>query len=119
MSDETKNHRPTILIETVGAVSPRNSRSLEDVGFKEISRQVVEISSDVIQQAANELSKIAEDMLAQIKKASPDEVELELGLKVGIDTRVLVSLKGDANFNIKMKWTDLNGAVSQKKSNGD
>ena len=70
--------------------------------------RVVKGASENFERALATLGLLSEKLLAQVKRAKPDEVAIEVALQVAGEGKLIIaSAKGQATFKAQLKWKDL------------
>lgn len=66
---------------------------------------VAKKSKATFEEAAAGITPIAQAILERVKEASPDQVTVEFGVKLGVEAGViLTSTKGEAHCKITLTW---------------
>jgi len=68
--------------------------------------EVVVQASETLEEALDRVMPAAQALIERLRKASPDEMELQFGLKLSGELgAVLAKASAEGNFSVTLKWT--------------
>ncbi|MFB2969676.1 CU044_2847 family protein [Aerosakkonema sp. BLCC-F183] len=80
-------------------------------GPKPVARNLVEDAKKSFDEALDKIKPIATKVISKVRDISdsPDEVEVKFGLKMSVESGVIMtSVGGEANYEITLKWKKQN-----------